>query len=96
MLLGHRAGTRDDTGDGPGPAPAYFSITKRYFAHETLMYVLSGGVRVLIEGAAIQARESHVVYAHGGPFTNTGDGELRILAVTYFGLATRAFVGDSS
>lgn len=65
-------------------------------AHETLMYVLSGGARVLIDGAAIQAREGDVVYVPRWALHqthNAGDGELRILAVTDFGLATRAFVG---
>lgn len=65
-------------------------------AHETLLYVLSGGARVLIDGAAIQAREGDVVYVPRWALHqthNAGDGELRILAVTDFGLATRAFVG---
>ncbi|MGH8605982.1 MAG: cupin domain-containing protein, partial [Gammaproteobacteria bacterium] len=62
----------------------------------TLMYVLSGGARVLIDYAAILAREGDVVYVPRWALhqtQNTGDSELRILAVTDFGLATRAFVG---
>ncbi|MGH8609868.1 MAG: cupin domain-containing protein [Gammaproteobacteria bacterium] len=57
---------------------------------------MQGGARVLIDGAAILAREGDVVYVPRWALhqtQNTGDGELRILAVTDFGLATRAFVG---
>lgn len=69
---------------------------KHRHAHESLFYIISGEARVLIGERFLEARAGDTVFVprwilHQS--TNIGAGELRILAITDFGL-TSAVLGD--
>lgn len=66
-------------------------------AHESLFYVLEGAGTVRIGDDAVTIRENDIVYVPrwvGHQTINTGLGEIKILAITDFGL-TRRFAGNS-
>ena len=66
-------------------------------AHETLFYVLEGQGVVQVGDEKVEARAGDMVFVPRWAFhqsRNTGEGELRLLAITDYGLTGRAFVGD--
>lgn len=70
---------------------------KHKHAHETIFYVIEGTGRVLVDEAAIEIKPGDVVFAPRWTLhqaQNTGPTEMRILAVTDFGLTGKAFMGD--
>lgn len=70
---------------------------KHRHAHESIFYVIAGSGRVLVNNAVIAVSPGDVAFVPRWAFhqtQNTGDGELVLLAVTDYGLTSRAFIGD--
>jgi len=66
-------------------------------AHETIFYIMAGEGKVVVENCAIEVKPGDVVFVPRWAVhqsQNGGDTEMVILAVTDFGLTSRAYVGD--
>ena len=77
--------------------PAGTFYEKHRHAHESIFYVLEGHGRVLINEAEVVASPGDILFVPRWAMhqsQNTGAGEMVILAVTDYGLTSKAFIGD--
>jgi pyrroloquinoline quinone (PQQ) biosynthesis protein C/quercetin dioxygenase-like cupin family protein len=70
---------------------------KHRHAHETIFFIVSGSGRVVVDERETPVGPGDIVFVPRWAFhqtQNTGPGEMTILAVTDFGLTSKAFIGD--
>ncbi len=70
---------------------------KHRHAHETIFYIMAGEGSVVIDNNPVAVQPGDVVFVPRWAMhqsQNTGDTEMVILAVTDFGLTSKAYIGD--
>src|SRR5262249_25938669 len=68
-------------------------------AHETIFFIVDGEGRISVDDDFVPVKKGDIVFVPRWAMhqsQNTGDQELRILAVTDFGLTGKTFIGDYS
>lgn len=79
--------------------PAGKNNEKHKHAHETLIHILEGSGQVLVDDRTLAVRAGDTVLVPRWALhqtQNTGNAEMRFLAVTDFGLTERAYLGDAT
>ena len=70
---------------------------KHRHAHESVFYIISGSGRVLVNDSTVKVKAGDIVFVPRWAMhqsQNTGDAEMKILAVTDFGLTGKAYIGN--